>query len=119
MKIVLIVEDNFPNYLLIKTYLAELNFVTLLAKNGLEAVDYVRNTPDIAIVLMDLQMQEMDGFYATKIIKSIRPELPIIAQTAFFYSNVQDSILDQGFSDYLHKPYSAEEMIESVNKYIL
>lgn len=118
MNVILIVEDEFPNYLLIKGYLTEINAVTILAKNGMEAIDYVRNTPDISLVLMDLRMPEMDGFYAAKLISSLRPELPIIAQTAYYYDNIESKILDNGFVDYLRKPFSQNQLLKVIKKHL-
>ncbi len=118
MKVILIVDDEFPNYLLIKGYLGDENIVTILAKNGLEAVEYVRTTPDIALVLMDLRMPEMDGFYATKLINTIRPDLPVIAQSAYYYDNIESKILDSGFADFLKKPFTESQLKKIVKLHL-
>ena len=118
MKVILIVEDEFFNYLLIKGYLSELPIVTILAKNGVEAVEYVRTNQDIELVLMDLRMPEMDGFYATTLIKALRSELPIIAQTAHIYNDIDNDILGKGFSSYLKKPFSKSQLIETIKPFL-
>ena len=117
-KVILVVDDEYTNYLLIKESLNKLPIIIILARNGIEAVEYTKNNPEIVLILMDLRMPEMDGFYAAKLIKSLRPDLPIIAQTAFFYDNIQDRLFDGGFSDYLRKPFGAKELINCIKKQI-
>ena len=118
MKVILIVEDEFINYLLLKGYFSGLPIVTILAKNGVEAVEYVRTNQDINLVLMDLRMPEMDGFYATTLIKTLRPELTIIAQTAHVYNDIDNDILNKGFSGYLKKPFSRNELIDAIKPFL-
>jgi CheY-like chemotaxis protein len=119
MEVILIVEDEQVNYLLLKSYLTQYGYITLLARNGHEAIEYVRSKPDIKLVLMDLCMPEMDGIYATKLIKTIRPELPVVAQTAYLQNNIQDNYAEQGFSALLAKPFSQERLIEAVKNLII
>jgi CheY-like chemotaxis protein len=115
MDLVLIVEDDNINYILIKEYLLRYGIISLLAKNGHEAVDYVRSKPDIKLVLMDLCMPEMDGTMATQLIKKMRPELPVVAQTAYLFNNIQNDFEQFGFSAFLSKPYSQEQLWEIIN----
>lgn len=118
MNVILIVEDDFPNYLLIKNYLEATNAITILAKNGIEAVEYVRNNPDISLVLMDLSMPAMDGFYATKLIKSIRASLPVIVQTAYLAEDNNAQIREAGFDAYIRKPYSANDLLSIITPFL-
>jgi len=114
MEVILIVEDEQINYLLLKEYLSEYGYITLLARNGLEAVEYVKSKTDIKLVLMDLCIPEMDGIYATKIIKSLRPELHVVAQTAYLLNNIQSNYQENGFSAFLAKPFTQAQLIEVV-----
>ena len=118
MNVILIVEDDFPNYLLLKNHLENTKAITILAKNGLEAVDYIRNNSDISLMLMDLRMPAMDGFYATKIIKSLRPDLPVIAQTAYLATDNKNLVEEAGFDEYIRKPYTEEELLEKVRPFL-
>ena len=87
------------------------------AANGEEALRMVVSTsPDI--VLMDLRMPAMDGFYATKIIKSLRPDLPVIAQTAYFASDNKNLVEEAGFDEYIRKPYTEEELLEKIRPFL-
>ncbi len=90
----------------------------LLAVNGLEAVELCKNEPAISLVLMDIKMPEMDGLTATRIIKSLRRDLPVIATTAYAFSNNRDRCLEAGCSDYLAKPFKKEELLNLTNKYL-
>jgi len=65
---------------------------------------------------MDLKMPVMDGFEAIKLIKEFRPELPIIAQTAFSSAEDKERVFAAGFNDFLSKPISQEALSEVINK---
>ena len=82
-KKIMIAEDEYTNFLYLKALLKKTNAEVIWAKNGNEAVEAVRQQPDIALVLMDMLMPEMNGKQAAILIKEIRPEVVIIAQTAF------------------------------------
>lgn len=60
----------------------------------------------------------MDGFEAIRIIKQIKPEIPIIAQSAYVFSNDQDMARKSGCNDYIGKPIKMESLIAMINKYI-
>ena len=84
--IVLIAEDGEVNFLFLKMVLTKLpdyNFIIHRAQNGQEAVEICKANDTIDLVLMDIKMPVMDGYEATSQIKKLRPDLPIIAQTAY------------------------------------
>jgi len=70
------------------------------------------------LVLMDIKMPRMDGMEATRIIKSIHNDLPIIAVTAFAMSKEREYILQSGCSDYLPKPIKRDDLIAIIQKHI-
>lgn len=115
-EVILIVDDEFSNYLVIKEYLSAIGMVSVLAKNGMEAIEYVQSNLDIKMVFMDLRMPQMDGFYATRLISAIRPGLPVIAQTAYYYNNIQEEIVSNGFVDYLLKPFTEDQLLDVVKR---
>src|SRR5690606_14892146 len=96
--------------------LTDHGITTLRASNGKEAVENCLSDNEIALVLMDLKMPVMDGYTATKQIKAVRSNLPVIAQTAF----VTDSqkAIDSGCDDLIGKPYNAEVLIDVIHKYL-
>jgi len=117
-KTILVAEDEAANSLVIKSMLKSTGLKIILAVNGLEAVELCKNEPSISLVLMDIKMPEMDGLTATRIIKSLRRDLPIIATTAYAFSNNRDMCLEAGCSDYLAKPFKKEELLNLTNKYL-
>jgi len=119
VKKILIVEDEEINYLLLKELLSEDKYILLFAENGAKAIEICKSTPDIDLVLMDVKMPIMNGYVATKHIKSIYPELPVIAVTA--YSNNQDKIkaIESGCNDFISKPFKQEELIFKIRKNLI
>jgi len=106
----LIAEDEDTNFLYLETVLKYLGMSIriLHAKNGEEAVAICQEHPEIKVVLMDLKMPVMDGYEATRHIKTIRPNLPVVAQTA--YSSVEDEqkALQAGCDAFITKPITKE-----------
>lgn len=90
----------------------------LHAKNGLEAVKICENNPEIKLVLMDFKMPKMNGNQATMHIRTFRPLLPIVAQTAFTTYEDKKEALDAGCNDFISKPIDRETLIELIKKYI-
>ncbi|MDA3853473.1 MAG: PAS domain S-box protein [Bacteroidales bacterium] len=112
----LIAEDDEINFLFYKSFLG--NRLTLLrAKNGKEAIDMVKNNPEIDAVLMDIKMPVMNGIEAIKIIKSFRPKLPIIAQTAYAMPEDKKMVIDAGGDDYISKPINRRHLLEKIKNY--
>lgn len=116
MKTVLVAEDNDSNYILM-TYILKRNYLVVRAKNGQEAVTMVDNG-GIDIVLMDIKMPVMDGLEATKAIKEIRPDLPVIALTANAFDSDRQLALEAGCNDFLAKPVSSELCLTTIRKFI-
>lgn len=121
-KTILIAEDEEINYLFIEALLTKIfntDFEILHAKNGNEAIDICKENHNIDLVLMDIKMPVMDGFEATKYIKQLRPDLPVIAQTA--YSTRDDSRKAHlyGCDDFITKPVEEKQFKEIINKYLV
>jgi signal transduction histidine kinase/CheY-like chemotaxis protein len=118
---VLIVEDEEVNYLYIDTLLEdfELNLTTLHAKHGKEAVEICEKNDKIDFVLMDMKMPIMNGFEATKLIKEFRPNLPIVAQTAYSTSDEKEQAFSAGCDDFISKPISEEILKGIIDKYLI
>ncbi|MGF7140307.1 response regulator [Roseimarinus sediminis] len=116
--LILIVEDVESNYLYLNAVLTKLNVSIEWVKNGLEAVNFAKEHPEISLILMDLQMPEMNGYDATREIKKIYPDLKIIAQTAFAMSDDRAKAIEAGCDDYLAKPIRSKDLLDTVNKYL-
>ena len=116
MKKILIAEDNDSNFVLM-SYILKKHYQFERAKNGQEAVEMVdKNQYDI--VLMDIKMPVMDGLEATKAIKEKHPDLPILALTANAFDSDRQLAVDAGCNDFLSKPVSSEECLETIKRYI-
>ncbi len=119
---VLVAEDEDVNFLYIKTILhnkKDVNYSILHARNGKEAVDMCMKNKDIDIVLMDIKMPVMNGYEATKRIKSVYPSLPIIAQTAYFAKGDRDLAYQHGCNDFISKPIDKDKLFGMINKYLV
>jgi signal transduction histidine kinase/CheY-like chemotaxis protein len=112
---ILIAEDDNINFLLFKKVIQSKEYTIIRAENGLEAVEISLNNPDINLVLMDIKMPIMNGFEALEKIKMIRPELIIIAQTAYASSEDEERIYKAGFYGYLTKPINREKLFEAID----
>ena len=114
---ILIAEDVESNFLYLKAVLSKLNASIFWAKNGVEAVSICEEHP-IDLVMMDLQMPEMNGYEATKILKRKFPMLTIIAQTAFAMSDDREKAMDVGCDDYLAKPIKSKDLLTVFEKFL-
>ena len=115
MKKILIAEDNDSNYILM-TYILKKYYEYERAKNGKEAVEMVEKNDDYAIVLMDIKMPVMDGLEATKAIKEIRPDLPVIALTANAFDSDRQLAVEAGCDDFLAKPVSSDLCLLTIRR---
>lgn len=115
---ILIAEDDNINFLLFQKMMQNKNYKIIRAVNGQEAVNICLNNPNIDLVLMDIKMPIMTGYEAMEQIRPIRPNLPIIAQTAYSSSEDKIRIEEAGFNGYLTKPLNRENLFEMINKYL-
>lgn len=117
-KTILIVEDNDNNFDLLKTYLKHTHSKILWVKDGDEAVDACHDNPEIDLVLMDIQLPTVSGFDATQQIRKFKPDLPIVAQTAFAMIGDREKSLDAGCDDYISKPIRRKVFLSKLAKYL-
>jgi signal transduction histidine kinase/CheY-like chemotaxis protein len=117
-KTILIVEDNQQSFTYINKILKDTNIKILHAWNGVEAQELLKIHPEISIVLMDFKMPVMDGYEATRLIKRSRPELPVIAQTAYAFDDDRAKIINAGCVDFFSKPFNKEILLEVVDQYL-
>ena len=113
-KLVLVVEDNQIAFKLIHAVLTQVKTNIVRASNGKEAIEACINNEHFDLVLMDMQMPEMDGLEATRRIKQIRPELPIVATTANTYDENAIACREAGCDGFLTKPLQFRKMFETM-----
>jgi len=102
---------------LLNIFLKKSNIEILWAKNGLEAIQIV-NENRLDLILMDIKMPVMDGMEATRKIKELKPQLPIIAQTAFAFNYEVEEILKSGIDAYITKPINKSELFDLISKFL-
>jgi CheY-like chemotaxis protein len=118
-KTILISEDVEYNFRYLEIILSKnLDVKIIWAKNGREAVDLCINNPGIDLVLMDIQLPEMNGLDATRLIKKSFPGLPVIAQTAYVTPEDINACLDAGCVDVLPKPINKSVLLQVIRKHI-
>ncbi len=118
-KTTLIVEDDESNYLYLEALLKILNIEILWAVTGAEAIRFCSDNPDIDLVFMDIKMPDMNGYDATRQIKKFRPDLPIIAQTAYALVGDDKKAEDAGCNDYITKPFKKQDLFNLINKHLV
>jgi CheY-like chemotaxis protein len=113
-KLFLIVEDDPASSLLLEIILSKTGAKLLFAENGEKAVEIVKNTRGIDVILMDVKMSGISGLEAATQIKKISPEIPIIAQTACVVHGDKERCFESGCSGYLSKPIVSENLLNAI-----
>lgn len=117
--IIMLVEDEESNMVYLKSIFRNKPIKLLQAYNGEEALAVFRQNPDIDLVLMDLKMNVMNGFEATKLLKQLKPNLPVIAVTAYALPSDKTKAFNAGCDDYITKPFRKDALVEVMGKYIM
>ena len=119
-KKVLIVDDDVRNIFALSSVLERRGMSVLTAGTGREAIETVESTSDLAIVLMDIMMPEMDGYETMQVIRQ-NPQfrrLPIIALTAKAMKGDREKCLEAGASEYLAKPVNTEQLLSALRMWL-
>lgn len=117
-KTILIAEDDYSNYELLLTYLQNVNLTIIHAINGEEAVRIFKENQSIDLVLMDIKMPIMNGLDACKLIKKIKPEIPVVGQSAFVMHEDKMAAIDAGMVQYLTKPIERSILLDVIKSLI-
>ena len=117
---VLLVDDDARNIFALSSVLERRGMRVLTATTGNEAIQLIESSPDIAIVLMDIMMPEMDGYQTMEKIRKNADfrRLPIIALTAKAMKGDREKCLDAGASDYLAKPVNTEQLLSALRSWL-
>lgn len=115
---ILIVDDNQLNIIIGAKFLTNWEAHVDKALNGALAIEKVRQN-DYHLIIMDLQMPVMDGFEATKIIKGIKPHIPILALTADAMPETSNKALEAGMTDYLTKPFVPSVLFAKISAHYI
>jgi len=117
---VLLVDDDARNIFALSSLLERRGMKVLTATTGREAIELVNTTPDLALVLMDIMMPEMDGYQTMQHIREnpAHGRLPIIALTAKAMKGDREKCLEAGASDYLAKPVNTEQLMAALRMWL-
>ncbi|MGE0407201.1 MAG: response regulator [Candidatus Korobacteraceae bacterium] len=117
---VLVVDDDVRNIFALSSVLERRGMAVLTAGTGREAIAKIESTPDVAIVLMDIMLPEMDGYETMQVIRqnpSLR-RLPIIALTAKAMKGDREKCLEAGASEYLAKPVNTDQLLSALRMWL-
>lgn len=117
-KTILVAEDDDINFILFKEILKGTDINLLNSKDGQETIEICKKNTDIQLILMDIKMPILDGYKAAIEIKKFRPELPIIAQSAYVLENERLKFSENAFDDFITKPVNRKKIEELINKWI-
>lgn len=115
-KTLLIVEDEDFNFILLEKLFSDMKINIIRAINGIEAIAVCKSNPKVDLILMDIKMPEMDGYEATRRIKEFRPNISIIAQTAYSSEADKNKAFACGCSDFISKPLKKEILLDKIRK---
>jgi HAMP domain-containing protein/CheY-like chemotaxis protein len=119
-KKVLVVDDDVRNIFALSSVLERRGMTVLTAGTGRQAIQMLESTPDVAIVLMDIMMPEMDGYETMQVIrqKITLRRLPIIALTAKAMKGDREKCLEAGASEYLAKPVNTDQLLSALRMWL-
>ena len=117
-KTILIVEDDISSAFYLKEVLTDTNAELIFVKDGQSAINLCRDNKSIDLVLMDIQLPVIDGFDATIEIKKMRPDLPVIAQTAYALIEERQRCYEVGCDDYIAKPIEPLKLLDKIKNFM-
>lgn len=117
-KSILVVEDEETNWFLIRDILEGYQALATWVELGAKAIDLIKKGENYDAVLMDINLPSMDGLEVTRKIKSLRPDIPVIAQTAYALDTEIDNCYAAGCSGHVIKPFTIAELITALRKII-
>ena len=114
-KVILIVDDAASVVLYLESILADTNATVVSVSNGKEAIDFLKNNGVVDVILMDIEMDVMNGYDATKIIKASY-NIPIIIQSAHAMKEHEEKAKEVGADDIVFKPIDTNLLFNKINK---
>ena len=116
---ILVAEDDNLNFTVLKALLNPFKCNLERVVTGVEAVSEIKKNQNYDLILIDIQMPEMDGIEATKIIREITTDIPIIALTANAFENEKQRIKEAGCVDYITKPINKDILVKSIKNNVI
>jgi len=117
-KVILLVEDDMASIEFFKEIFVHTKAKLIVVTDGRKAIEECRNNPAIDLILMDILIPEINGYEATKQILSIRPNLKVVAQTAFASESDKKRCFDAGCCEFIAKPVVKDKLFKLLNKHL-
>jgi PAS domain S-box-containing protein len=117
-KTILIVEDDLSSFKFLAALLKKTHADIIHANSGKRAIEICNSDKKVDLIMMDIQLPEMDGIEATKVIRKTL-NVPVIAQTAFAMAGDKERMQQSGFDDYISKPIDIQQLLSTINHYLL
>lgn len=116
-KTILVADDEYVNYLFIQLILKDTKAVSLIARDGKEAIEMFDLHPEIDLVLMDIKMPEIDGLSVIKHIRKTRKNIPVVVQSAYVQNEDKANAFLAGCNDFISKPIDKEKLLALIGKH--
>lgn len=117
-KTILIAEDIMSNFNFLRLLLKKSKVDVIWVENGKETVSSALNNDKIDLVLLDINLPLLNGYEVVKQIKKKRPDLPVIAQTAYALGGDREKSIAAGCDDYVSKPISISVLLKKIDHYL-
>jgi len=114
MSRIMIIDDDEDVLTTLRVLLKSEGHTVIPMTDGLEAMEYLRSLERIDLLLVDLRMAPVDGMELIRVAREVRPEMPILVVSAYLDENAIKRIEDLGCRGYIHKPFTAEKVVEQV-----
>ena len=118
-KTILIAEDEAVSRFLFEKALKKTKANLFFVKNGVEAVEMIKENTEIDAVIMDIRLPLMDGLEATAKIKELIPEMPVIIQSAYAMQSTREEALESGCNDFITKPIKVETLLAILHRHLI
>lgn len=117
-KTIMVVDDDEPSLLMMKAMLSSAGYKALFASGGYEALDLLKQNPEISLILLDIKMPVLDGMETLKQIRQMGINAVIVATTAYALPGDEQRIRQSGFDDYISKPINRTQIVNLLNKHL-
>lgn len=118
-KTILIAEDEAVSRFLFEKALKKTKANLFFVKNGVEAVEMIKENTEIDAVIMDIRLPLMDGLEATVKIKELIPEMPVIIQSAYAMQSTREEAIESGCDDFITKPIKVETLLAILHRHLI
>ena len=118
-KTILIAEDEAVSRFLFEKALKKTRANLFFVKNGVEAVEMIKDNMEIDAVIMDIRLPLMDGLEATTKIKELIPEMPVIIQSAYAMQSTREEAIESGCDDFITKPIKVETLLAILHRHLI